>query len=95
MGQTGEIAIHQQGQKQEKATKLRREPVRRQGELAAIGDGSRRGMDGGGTFVILAPWQAGDALIVQDLLDGGGTQGGLLVLQSAFQFPLIGKPKFP
>ena len=82
--QAGQIAIHQQRQKQEQAAELRREAARGQGELAAIGDGSGRGMEGGGTFGILAPGQAGETFVVQDLPDGGGTQGSLLGLQGAF-----------
>ena len=82
--QAGQVAIHQQGQKQEQAAELSREAARGQGELAAIGDGSGRGKERGGTFVILAPGQAGEAFIVQDLPDGGGTQGSLLGLEGAF-----------
>src|SRR3989475_96767 len=61
-----------------------REAARGQGEFAAIGDGSGRGMECRGTFGILAPGQAGEAFLVQDLPDGGGTQGSLLGLESAF-----------
>jgi hypothetical protein len=38
-------------------------------------------MKGSGTFFILTPRQAGKAFIMQDLPDGGGTQGSLLVLE--------------
>ena len=81
--QAGQVAIHQQRQKQEQAAELSREAAWGQGELAAIGDGSGRGMEGRGTFGILAPGQAGEAFFVQDLPDGGGTQGSLLGLQGA------------
>src|SRR2546427_9232190 len=47
-----------------------REAARGQGEFAAIGDGSGRGMECRGTFGILAPGQAGEAFLVQDLPDG-------------------------
>ena len=73
--QAGQVAIHQQGQKQEQATELSREAARGQGKLAAIGDVGGRGMEGRGTFVILAPGQAGEAFFVQDLPDGGGEDG--------------------
>ncbi len=82
--QAGQVAIHQQRQKQEQTAELSREAARGQGEFAAIGDGSGRGMECRGTFGILAPGQAGEAFLVQDLPDGGGTQGSLLGLESAF-----------
>jgi hypothetical protein len=55
-----------------------RENSRQSATAAAVG------MEGGGTFGVLAPRQAGEAFVVQDLPDGGGTQGSLLGLQSAF-----------
>ena len=82
--QAGQVAIHQQRQKQEQATELSREAAWGQRELAAIGDGSGGGKERRGPFGILAPGQAGEAFFVQDLPDGGGTQGSLLGLQGAF-----------
>jgi hypothetical protein len=81
--QAGQVAIHQHRQKQEQTSQLSREVAWGQGEFAAIGDGSGRGKEGRGTLFILAPGQAGEAFFVQDLPDGGGTQGSLLGLQGA------------
>ena len=63
---------------------MSREAARGQGKLAAIGDGRGRGMERRRPFGILAPGQAGEAFLVQDLPDGGGAQGSLLGLQDAF-----------
>src|ERR1035437_7786449 len=57
---------------------------RSEGKLAAIGDGSGRGMERRRTFGILAPGQSGETFFVQDLPDGGSAQGSLLGLQGAF-----------
>src|ERR1017187_7533473 len=82
--QAGQVAIHQQGQKQEQAAELSREAARGKRKLAAIGDGSGRGKKRRRPFFILTPRQAGKAFIVQDLPDSGGTQGSLLGLEGAF-----------
>jgi len=82
--QAGQVAIHPQGQKQEQAAELSREAARGKRKLAAIGDGSGRGKERRGPFFILAPRQAGKACFMQDLPDGGGTQGSLLGLEGAF-----------
>jgi len=55
-----------------------------QGELAAIGDGRGGGKKRRRALVILAAGQAGEAFLVQDLPDGGGTQGSQPILQGAF-----------
>ena len=60
------------------------ETARGQGELAAIRDRSGGGKNGGGTFGILAPGQAGETFVVQDLPDRGGTQGSLLGFEGVF-----------
>jgi hypothetical protein len=70
--QAGQVAICQQRQKQEQATELSGEAARGQRELAAIGDVSGSWAEGGGAFGVLAPGQAGEAFLVQDLPDGGG-----------------------
>ena len=81
--QVGQVAIHQQGQKQEQTAELSREAARGHRELAVIGDSSGSGMERRGPFGILAPGQAGEAFFVQDLPDGGGTQGSLFGFQDA------------
>ena len=43
-------------------------------------------MKSGRAFFILAPGQASEAFVVQDLPDGSGTQGSLAGFQSAFNF---------
>src|ERR1022692_1680821 len=82
--QAGQVAIHQQGQKQEQAAELSCEAARGKRKLAAIGDGSGCGKERCRPFFILAPRQAGKACFVQDLPDSGGTQGSLLGLEGAF-----------
>jgi len=82
--QAGQVAIRQQWEKQEQATELSGEASWGQGELAAIGDGRGGGKQRRGALVVLAAGQAGEAFLVQDLPDGGGTQGSQPILQGAF-----------
>ena len=57
---------------------MRGKAARKEGKLAAIGDGSRGGARGRKALVVQTARQAAETFLVQDLPDGGGAQGSLL-----------------
>jgi hypothetical protein len=80
---SGKVATHQKREDQKEAAQLGLELSRLQGELAPIGHGGCGRAVGIGAILIFSPRQASKAFIVQNLPDGGATEGCVVVLEGA------------